>query len=282
MLASIVFAWAYTRRQGADQTITVTGSAKKRIKSDLVVWRANISYQSAQLSEAYGALKDRVPRVKAYLVSKGVPEGQIVVSSISTKTMQDKDEGGEETGQVNGYVLSQTLEVRSDEMDKITKISREVTELIDQGILLESQAPEYHYTKLSDLKIEMLGEAAKDAKVRAQQIASSTGSEVGSVRSARWRAAYHGGDPHVSDYASTTRLHWRRTSRRRHVHLRVDENRQRQPNLKGRAPLTRAAPFVSLSTGQCRSGARVSIQGDPSPTLAILSCRRAAGEQLTT
>ena len=185
VLASIVFAWAYTRRQGADQTITVTGSAKKRIKSDLVVWRANISYQSAQLSEAYGSLKDRVPRVKAYLVSKGIAEEQVVISSISTKTMQDKDEGGEETGQVNGYVLSQTLEVRSDDMDKITKISREVTELIDQGILLESQAPEYHYTKLSDLKIEMLGEAAKDAKVRAQQIASSTGSEVGSVRSAR-------------------------------------------------------------------------------------------------
>jgi uncharacterized protein len=46
-------------------------------------------------------------------------------------------------------------------------------------------APEYHYTKLGDLKIEMLAEAAKDAKVRAQQIAQSTGSSIGSVRTAR-------------------------------------------------------------------------------------------------
>ncbi len=185
VLSSTILAWAYTRTKSVDQTITVTGSARKRITSDLIVWRANVSYQSGELSEAYGSLKDKVPRVKAYLVSKGVPEEQIVVSSVSTKTMQEKDSNGEETGRIGGYVLTQTLEVRSPEVEKISRISREVTELIDQGILLESQSPEYHYTKLGDLKVQMLGEAAKDAKVRAEQIASSTGSTVGSVRSAR-------------------------------------------------------------------------------------------------
>jgi len=185
VLASIVFAWAYTRTKSVDQTITVTGSARKRIKSDLIVWRANVSYQSAQLSEAYSSLKDKVPRVKAYLVSKGIAEEQIVVSSVATKTTQAKDEDGQETGQISSYVMSQSLEVRSNDVEKIARISREVTELIDQGILLESQAPEYHYTKLGDLKIQMLSEASKDAKARAQQIAQSTGSDVGSVRSAR-------------------------------------------------------------------------------------------------
>lgn len=185
VLASIIFAWAYTHTKSVDQTITVTGSARKRIKSDLIVWRANVSYQAGQLSEAYNSLKDKVPRVKAYLISKGVPDEQIVVSSVATKTLQAKNSDGEETGTINGYVLTQNLEVRSNDVEKIAKISREVTELIDQGILLESQAPEYHYTKLGDLKIQMLAEAAKDAKARAQQIAASTGSDVGSVRSAK-------------------------------------------------------------------------------------------------
>jgi hypothetical protein len=57
--------------------------------------------------------------------------------------------------------------------------------LINQGILLESMAPEYLYTKLGDLKIEMLAEAAKDAKRRAEQIAQSTDSSIGTVRTAR-------------------------------------------------------------------------------------------------
>lgn len=185
VLSSIVGAWAYTHAKNGEQVITVTGSARKRIKSDLVVWRAGVSYQASQLSEAYKALSDNVPKVKQYLISKGVAENQITISSISSTTLHEKNANGEETGQITGYSLRQELMVRSNDVDKIEKLAREATELINQGILLESSPPEYLYTKLGDLKIEMLAEAAKDAKVRAQQIASSTGSSIGSVRSAR-------------------------------------------------------------------------------------------------
>jgi len=185
VLSSIVGAWAYTHVKNGEQTITVTGSARKRIKSDLVVWRAGVSYQASQLSEAYKALSDNVPKVKQYLISKGVQENQITISSISSTTLHEKNSDGEETGQITGYSLRQELMVRSNDVDKIDKLAREATELINQGILLESSPPEYLYTKLGDLKIEMLAEAAKDAKVRAQQIASSTGSSIGSVRTAR-------------------------------------------------------------------------------------------------
>ncbi len=185
VLSSIVGAWAYTNAKNGEQSITVTGSARKRIKSDLVVWRAGVSYQASQLSEAYKALSDNVPKVKQYLISKGVTEDQITISSISSTTLHEKNSNGEETGLITGYSLRQELMVRSTDVDKIDKLAREATELINQGILLESSPPEYLYTKLGDLKIEMLAEAAKDAKVRAQQIASSTGSSIGSVRTAR-------------------------------------------------------------------------------------------------
>jgi hypothetical protein len=113
------------------------------------------------------------------------PDNQITISSISSQTLHAKSNEGEDAGQITGYSLRQELEVRSTDVDKIAKIAREATELINQGILTESAAPEYHYTKLGDLKVAMLSEAAKDAKVRAQQIAQSTGSSIGSVRSAR-------------------------------------------------------------------------------------------------
>ncbi|HYY56113.1 MAG TPA: SIMPL domain-containing protein [Pyrinomonadaceae bacterium] len=185
VLSSIVGAWAYTHAKNGEQTITVTGSARKRIKSDLVIWRAGVSYQASQLSEAYKALTDNVPKVKQYLISKGVQENQITISSISSTTLHEKNSEGEETSEITGYSLRQEVEVRSNDVDKVEKLAREATELINQGILLESNPPEYLYTKLGDLKIEMLAEAAKDAKVRAQQIASSTGSSIGSVRTAR-------------------------------------------------------------------------------------------------
>jgi hypothetical protein len=185
VLGSAIFSWGFMRSKKGDQTITVTGSARKRIRSDLVIWKAGVSYQSAVLSDAYRALAESVPRVKAYMISKGIAENQITISSISSQTLHAKSNDGEDTGQVTGYSLKQELEVRSNDVDKIAKIAREATELINQGILLESMAPEYHYTKLGDLKIEMLADAAKDAQLRAKKIAESTGSSIGSVRSAR-------------------------------------------------------------------------------------------------
>jgi hypothetical protein len=185
VVATTIGGWFFVKGKRGDQTITVTGSARKRIKSDLVIWRSAISYQAPALSEAYRSLSEAVPRVKAYLVSKGIAENQITVSSISSQTLHGRTDDGGETSEITGYSLRQELSVRSTEVDKIGQIAREATELINQGILIESMAPEYLYTQLGGLKIEMLAEAAKDAKIRAEQIAQSTGSSIGSVRSAR-------------------------------------------------------------------------------------------------
>jgi hypothetical protein len=185
VIATMIGGWFFVKGKRGDQTITVTGSARKRIKSDLVIWKAGIPYEATALSEAYRSLSESVPRVKAYLVSKGIPENQITISSISSQTLHGKASDGSETSEVTGYSLRQELSVRSNDVDKIEKIAREATELINQGILIESMPPEYSYTQLGSLKIEMLAEAAKDAKVRAEQIAQSTGSSIGSVRTAR-------------------------------------------------------------------------------------------------
>ena len=185
VLSSVIFGWFYSKTKKGDEAITVTGSAKKRIKSDLVVWSAGVSSQSAQLTDAYHQLSESIPRIKQYLVSKGVPEAQMTVSSITTITLKKPDANGNETSEVTGYSLRQEIEIRSSEVDKIAQIAREATELINQGILIESNPPQYYYTQIGDLKIEMLGEAAKDAKVRAEKIAASTGNSIGAVRSAR-------------------------------------------------------------------------------------------------
>jgi len=185
VVSSVIFGWFFAKSKKGDEAITVTGSAKKRIKSDLVVWSAGVSVQSPQLQEAYKQLSDGVPRIKQYLIGKGIPENQMTVSSITTMPLKKQDSNGVETSEITGYSLKQQVEVRSNDVDKIAQIAREATELINQGILIESNAPQYYYTQIGDLKIEMLGEAAKDAKVRAEKIAASTGNSIGAVRSAK-------------------------------------------------------------------------------------------------
>jgi len=185
VLSSLIFGWFFEKSKKGEEVITVTGSARKRIKSDLVVWNAAVTYQAPTLADAYRSLSENVPRVKQYLIGKGIPENEITISSIGTTTLRKTDDNGQESSEISGYSLRQQLEVRSTDVDKIAQIAREATELINQGILIESNSPQYSYTKLGDLKIEMLGEAAKDAKARAERIAASTGNSIGTVRSAK-------------------------------------------------------------------------------------------------
>jgi uncharacterized protein len=185
IISSLILGWSYKNSKKGDEAITVTGSAKRRITSDLVLWSAGVSAQAPQLSDSYKQLSDNIPRIKQYLLSKGVAEDQMTVSSITTTTIKRRDADGNETSEITGYSLSQQIEVRSSDVQKIATIAREATELINQGILIESAPPRYLYTKIGDLKIEMLGEAAKDAKERAERIASSTGNSIGSVKSAK-------------------------------------------------------------------------------------------------
>ena len=170
----------FTREQ-----ITVTGSAQKDIESDLIVWKMALSRRDAGLKAAYALLKSDLEKVRAYLASKGVADSEYVVSPVGTTTLYKKNEKGYDTNEIEGYVLSQTIEVKSKYVDKTTQVSREATELIDQGVEVESYAPEYFYTKLDELKIEMLARATENAKERAVKMVNATGNRIGFMRSAK-------------------------------------------------------------------------------------------------
>jgi hypothetical protein len=152
----------------------------------LIVWSAKVSARGPDMRTAYKTLSGEVPKLTAWLEKKGVPKAQMKVYSVSTKAIHPHDkEGREIEDTITAYELTQSIEVRSGEVEKIGAIANEVTQLIDEGVELESNAPDYIYTKLGDLKIQMLAEAAKDSRVRAEQVATSTGAHIGNLRQAR-------------------------------------------------------------------------------------------------
>jgi hypothetical protein len=185
VITGIIIGNTWRKVSRSNVTITVTGSAQKEIRSDLAVWSGYFSNESASMTDAYTKLQESSAKVKNYLLSKGFPQEKIVFSSVNTTTLYRQTSEGASTNDITGYRLSQTVSIESNEVDKIDQLSREATELIVQGVEFNSNPPQFYYTKLSDLKIEMIGLASKDAKMRADQIASSTESEVGEVRSSK-------------------------------------------------------------------------------------------------
>lgn len=185
IISTFLLSNAFKNRNNVADTISVTGLGSKDFVSDLIVWNSTFSKKNFNLKEAYTELESDRTAIKNYLISKGIKESEIIFSSVSINkeftTIMDSNYNTR-TETFTGYNLTQSVQVESKEVTKVENISREVTELINSGVELYSNAPEYYYTKLSELKLEMVAEATKDAKLRAKKIAENAGSSLGDLK----------------------------------------------------------------------------------------------------
>ena len=187
IIGLFIVAKAYKYRSTSKETITVTGSAEKDFVSDLIVWTGSYSRKSMDLKGAYAQLKEDESVVKKYLISKGVQENEMVFSSINIikEFSYPTDANGRSLGQqFSGYNLTQNVRIESPDVDKINAISREATELIQQGIEFNSAAPLFYYTKLTQIKMDLLAKASADGKKRAEIIANNSGSSLDKLKTA--------------------------------------------------------------------------------------------------
>lgn len=178
--------WERVKTKPKEHSIQVTGSATRRIVSDLIEWSATIAVQAPDRSAAYRQLHEHVAQTVAFLEKAGIPKEEIGVSSATVSEVQELEVTG--TGEeriekyvVKGYQLQQTVTVSSADVPTVAQASREVTSLLEHGISISSGTPQYHYTKLGDLKIEMLAAAATDARARAENIIEAAGGELGEL-----------------------------------------------------------------------------------------------------
>ena len=187
IVTAAIFSHSFKNRNKTNNIISVTGLGKKDFVSDLIVWSGNFSEKSTNLKEAYASLDSKHDRIRQYLMSKGISEDKIVFTAVNISKEYDEEfnKDGEKTKSVfTGYSLTQVVHVESNEVDKVENISRQVSELINSGIEFYSNPPQYYYTKLAELKIQMIAEATKDANLRAKKIAENSDSKVGHLKNA--------------------------------------------------------------------------------------------------
>ncbi|MCC6702206.1 MAG: SIMPL domain-containing protein [Fluviicola sp.] len=187
VIAGYLLANGYKNRAKVSESISVTGAGEESFTSDLIVWRASFSKRNMDLKAAYAELNSDQKAIKAYLSKKGVKADELIFEAVDIQKdfFYEYDANGQIRNTVfNGYVLTQNLKIQSKNVDLVENVSREVTELIDAGVELNSFTPEYYYTKLAQLKVKMIEAATKDAKNRAEKIALNAGGELGGLKNA--------------------------------------------------------------------------------------------------
>ena len=185
ILTCIIITDAFKNRHQSEETISVTGMGSKDFESDLIVWNSTFSKRSYELKQAYAELETDRKSILNYLLSKGLQEDEIIFSSVSINKEYQylyDDQQNLRSQIFNGYSLTQNVQIESKEVEKVENISRQVSELINSGVELYSNAPEYYYTQLAELKLEMIAQATNDAKLRAEKIAEHANASLGKLK----------------------------------------------------------------------------------------------------
>src|ERR1700756_687201 len=181
------FSHSWEKTHFSYQSIKVTGLAQRNFTSDQIIWRSSFSRKAFTLAEANTQKKKDNAAVKQYLISNGVQENEIVFSALQINREFDTkyDNEGRTTGQVfTGFNLTQQISVESKNLQTVENAYKNAGSLIDQSIEFISGEPDYYYSKLADLKIELLSEATKDGYNRAAKIAENAEGNVGKMKNA--------------------------------------------------------------------------------------------------
>lgn len=161
--------------------ITVTGSARQRVSSDYVIWDASLSTQAATPQAAAAQLAAWIGKTRAFLLSAGVQESELSIAPIQTDTVSEQGQYG--PGKLVGYRLTRNFEVRSPRVAGIAAAVARTSDLLSRGIPLAAQPIQYVYTRLADLRPQLVAAATRDALTRARALVGTTGGRIGKLRS---------------------------------------------------------------------------------------------------
>ncbi|WP_068598988.1 SIMPL domain-containing protein [Vaginella massiliensis] len=186
ILAALFLGSSYKYKYKSQDRINVVGNAKQDFESDLIVWSGSFMKKDYDLKTASEALNSDKVTVLNYLKNKGIKENEITFDAVQINRDFNyiTREDGSSYREFTGYELTQFVTIESKEIDRIEKVSREITDLISQGIELNSSQPSYYYSKLEDLKLELIKKASENGRQRAENIASESKASLGSLRNA--------------------------------------------------------------------------------------------------
>jgi uncharacterized protein len=179
VLTAEIFAGTIHDARHIHDTISVTGSARKPISSDLVRWSLRVSREAPQAAAAARHLRGEVAAVRAFLEHAGIPPAAISPSVVTSE--EQVVELPHHRRRVT-YRVSQGLDVSTRKLDVVERASTSVGQLIGRGIDVSADQPAYISTELTRAKLSALAAATTDARSRAEILVEGLGGKLGPMR----------------------------------------------------------------------------------------------------
>ena len=189
VLFAFILGHALKRFKNEDRYISVKGFSEKEVKADLVIWTINMRIADNDLIHGNAELENSKKKVIDFLVKKGVATNEINSLNIMVIDNQANEYGAANENRMR-YIIEETIEVRSNNVDLIQKISRMTNELLNAGVALSTKNDwrgsglQFIFTGLNSIKPQMINEAIKNAKDAAVQFTTESDTHLGKLRKA--------------------------------------------------------------------------------------------------
>ena len=181
IISALIASYTFYLVRTPEDTLSVTGSVKEKVTSDLAKWTSNFSrtVPAEDLILGYDQMKADQDKVLEFFLDNGFEEGDVIISPVFMEQLYMYDPNAPKEN-----VLRQIVTIQASDVDKITYMAKNTQKLIDVGVIFSTQSLEYYYTKLPELRISLIPDAINDAKLRAQKIAEGSGKKIGAIKSA--------------------------------------------------------------------------------------------------
>jgi hypothetical protein len=174
----------FERGRAADRYVTVKGLAETFVTADLAVWPLRITATGDDLGRVQDRIDTDLAAVTEFLTEQRIEAGAIQPQRVEVTDLLAQPYRPEGVGD-NRFILAQTVIVRTEQVDQVARLNQQTGELVRRGIVLaDTGGPTYLFTRLNEIKPEMLAEATRNARLSAEQFAADSASAIAEIRRA--------------------------------------------------------------------------------------------------
>jgi len=194
LIGLAVNAWflgrALQRFRVEDRSISVKGFSEREVKSDLAVWTIRTRVANNDLSEGSRAIEVAKNTVISFLIKNGIKQEEIIQKDLIVNDKMAQEYGSSQLGDSYRFIIDKSIQVRSVDVDNIQKVSRMTDDLLKAGVVISNAGEygagpvKYIFTRLNDIKPEMLAEATRNAKNAAVQFTMESNTRLGGLKKA--------------------------------------------------------------------------------------------------
>jgi uncharacterized protein len=166
------------RAKMAERSVTVRGVSERDVTADLATWSVSFSDEGTTLGPVQASVDQKSRAIRTYFQRAGFKPDEISDTAISASQSFDRDR------KEDRVTVSRSIQLRSRDVIKVRSAYARQSELIRDGVPISGSNVNYVFTKLNDLKPEMIAEANQSARKSAEQFARDSGAEVGRIKTA--------------------------------------------------------------------------------------------------